>query len=55
MRDFFRRKPTTAPTVSIDPADRMIAAFSGFTPEQWAALPELVRRDHREHVTWNMP
>jgi len=54
MRDFFRHKKQ-APSVSVDPADRLIAAYAGFTPNEWAALPELVRRDHREHVTWNLP
>jgi hypothetical protein len=53
MRDFFRRKPTQ-PAPTIDPADRLIAAFSGFTEKEWAALPELARRDHREHITWRL-
>jgi len=53
VRGWRRNKP--APIVSIDPADRLIAAYAGFTPSEWAELPELVRRDHREHVAWDLP
>lgn len=53
MRGWRRNKPAPAPRIA--PEDRLIAAYSGFTPEQWMALPELARKDAREHVTWNLP
>lgn len=54
MRGWRRSKPAPAEPL-IAPGDRLIAAYSGFTPEQWAQLPELVKRDHREHITWRLP
>ena len=53
MRDFFRRK-TTQPAPTISGEDKYIAALSGYTPEQWAALPSLARHDAREHITWRL-
>lgn len=53
MRGFFRRQPKPA-TPTISGEDRLIAALSGYTPEQWAALPSLARHDAREHITWRL-
>ena len=50
----FKRKPHTTPAPAITPEDRLIAAYSGFTPEQWVDLPEPVRRNHREHIIWRI-
>ena len=54
MRDFFRRKTTQPATPTISGEDKYIAALSGYTPEQWAALPSLARHDAREHITWRL-
>ena len=54
MRDFFRRKTTQPATPTISGEDKYIAALSGYTPEQWAQLPSLARRDAREHITWRL-
>lgn len=34
--------------------ERYIAALNGHTPEEWAALPEIARKDAREHVAWTV-
>lgn len=49
---FKRRRP--APPVEQAFTERYIAALNGFTPEEWEALPELARRDCREHVAWKL-
>lgn len=56
MRNIFkRRRPTPAPApIQISPADRLIAAHSGYTPEQWNALPPMVKADKRERVAWEL-
>lgn len=35
-------------------SERYVAALNGYTPEQWEALPELARKDAREHVAWRL-
>ena len=59
MRGWFRalrwerRRPTPAdPLPRISPEDKMVAAWWGYTPEQWVALPHEVQREKRETVTW---
>lgn len=56
MRNIFkRRRPThRVEPVQISQQDRLIAAHSGYTPEQWAALPALVKADKREQVAWEL-
>lgn len=57
MLNFFRRNLPAhrAQPVTIAPEDRLIAAHSGFTEAQWLALPELARKDAREHIVWELP
>ncbi|MCO4257380.1 hypothetical protein [Pseudarthrobacter cellobiosi] len=50
---FRRRRPAQVPARP-DFSERYIAALNGFTPEEWEALPELARKDAREHVAWKM-
>jgi len=53
MRGWFRfRKPATPAPVTIAPEDKLIAAWWGYTPEQWVALPHDVQREKRNTVTW---
>ncbi|TQJ60503.1 hypothetical protein FBY30_2771 [Arthrobacter sp. SLBN-83] len=47
-----RRRPAPAPRPRISPEDKMIAAWWGYTEQQWAELPALVQVDKRETVTW---
>lgn len=49
---FRRTRPSPPPQTST--SDRLVAALSGYTPEQWEALPELARKDAREHVAWKL-
>lgn len=35
-------------------SERVVAALNGHTPEEWAALPEIARKDAREHVAWTV-
>jgi len=49
---FWSRKPATPAPVTIAPEDRLIAAWWGYTPEQWVALPHDVQREKRDTVTW---
>jgi hypothetical protein len=53
MRGWRRNK--TAPAPQIAPEDRLIAAYSGFTEAEWMSLPELARKDAREHIIWRLP
>ena len=43
-----------AVVVQISTQDRVIAALSGYTPEEWDALPALVKQDKRETVAWEL-
>lgn len=36
----------------VSPEDRAVAAWWGYTEQQWAELPALVQVDKRETVTW---
>lgn len=56
MRNIFkRRRPThRVEPVQISQQDRLIAAHSGYTPEQWNALPAIVKADKREQVAWEL-
>jgi hypothetical protein len=55
MRGWFRRKQQPATGIDIATSDRLIAAYSGYTPEQWANLPELARVNAREEIVWKLP
>jgi hypothetical protein len=52
IRIFKRRRPEPEPPIQISTADRLIAAHWGYTPEQWAVLPAMVRQDKRESLVW---
>ena len=56
MLKFFRRRRPAhrAVVVQIDPADRVIAAHHGLSPEQWNGLPALVKADLRESVAFEL-
>lgn len=56
MLKFFRkRRPAhRAEVAQISTSDRIIAALSGYTPEQWDALPAIVKQDKRETVAWEI-
>lgn len=57
IRWFRKRRPAhrAAPVVAqISTSDRIIAALSGYTPEQWDALPAIVKQDKRETVAWEL-
>lgn len=50
---FRRRRPTpSVQPARISPEDRLIAAWWGYTPQQWAALPSHIKADKRDTVTW---
>ncbi len=49
---FKRTRP--APPAPLPFTERYIAALNGHTPEEWEALPELARKDAREHVAWKL-
>lgn len=53
IRVFKRRRPQPEPPQTSTP-DRLVTALSGYTPEQWEALPELARKNAREHVAWKL-
>lgn len=55
MRNIFkRRRPPQPAPVQISAQDRLIAAHSGYTPEQWDKLPANVKADKREQVAWEL-
>lgn len=53
IRVFKRRRPQPEPAQT-STSDRLVAAYNGYTPEQWEALPELARKEAREHVAWRL-
>lgn len=55
IRIFKRRIPThRAEVVQISTQDRVIAAHHRLTPEEWDALPAIVKQDKRETVAWEL-
>jgi len=53
VRGWFRsRKPAIVQPIQIEPEDRLIAAWWGYTEQQWVALPHDVQREKRDTVTW---
>lgn len=52
MMSLFKSRPAPVQHVQISGEDRLIAAYSGFTPEEWVELPALVQADKREGVVW---
>ena len=55
LKSFKRRSPAhRAQPVQVSPEDRVIAAHHGLTPEQWDALPALVKQDKRESVAFEL-
>jgi hypothetical protein len=49
IRIFKRRRPEPT-THTASTSDRLTAALHGKTPEQWDALPALVKADLRENI-----
>lgn len=56
MLKFFKRRSPAhrAEVVQISTSDRVIAALSGYTEQEWDALPAIVKQDKRETVAWEL-
>ena len=54
IRWFRRKRPAVVlpPPVRIEPGDRMVARWWGYTPEQWVKLPHDVQTEKRDTVIW---
>jgi len=49
MIRFFRKRRPVAPTPQqSDVAELLILRWHGYTPDEWDALPAIVKVDHRE-------
>ena len=48
MRGWFKRRPAVTTPPKVDVAELLILRWHGYTPEQWDALPAIVKVDHRE-------
>ena len=48
MRGWFKRRPVVSTPPKPDVAELLILRWHGLTPEQWDALPAIVKVDHRE-------
>lgn len=54
MIAWFRRTRPTPPPPPLPTSERVIAALCHFTPEQWEALTDTQRAQHRDSVAWEL-